>query len=241
MTDPNPLVAADCRFVTLPACPDHRGVLAIDVVLPWTCPACGGPRGEPWVTTFDELTHPLTAHTWLNPCQHFDYLHEVREEVAQRGRLVRHVGVPRGADAIASGRAPTAEELAAPSEVSTHDRIARLGASLGLHGAVTLADESRLRRAALGSCHGLGSSDAEALEELWGELRVRAAMTPAEVASLQARATEALTFLASEMARLARHEARWQQLRAELAVQARLARALEPGGPSTPRAAKAAP
>ena len=55
----------------------------ISVSLDWTCPECGGPRGEPGPFTFYEEGASHTCDRWVNPCGHVDKYTEVSQEHRQ--------------------------------------------------------------------------------------------------------------------------------------------------------------
>jgi hypothetical protein len=76
------------RTVTIPACDDHEGMLAITVALDWTCPKCGGPRGEPQPAISYDGSRRLHCDGWANPCGHVDTYGDVRAE-ALFGRNVQ--------------------------------------------------------------------------------------------------------------------------------------------------------
>lgn len=42
------------------------------VTLPWVCPVCGGPRGEPYNYNFCEDGSWYSCDRWENPCGHID-------------------------------------------------------------------------------------------------------------------------------------------------------------------------
>lgn len=61
----------------------HERKRVITLEVPWVCPKCGGPRGEP---EFDVI-YGDGYHHWGNPCRHTDYYIEViKEAVAWRDR-----------------------------------------------------------------------------------------------------------------------------------------------------------
>ena len=53
------------------------------VTVDWTCPVCGGPRGEPRGYNFYEDGDTYHCHRWDNPCGHVD-LYEIVINEAQR-------------------------------------------------------------------------------------------------------------------------------------------------------------
>jgi len=44
----------------------------VSVSVPWICPVCGGPRGEPKEHHFYEGGDWYTCSVWDNPCGHVD-------------------------------------------------------------------------------------------------------------------------------------------------------------------------
>jgi hypothetical protein len=56
----------------------HASELAVREV-PWVCPECGGPRGEPelkappFIQSIPKYMQTM-RHVWLNPCGHYDPL-----------------------------------------------------------------------------------------------------------------------------------------------------------------------
>ncbi len=53
---------------------------AVAVTVEWTCPKCGGPRGEPHGHNQGEDGEWFHVHVWENPCGHMDYYGVVLEE-----------------------------------------------------------------------------------------------------------------------------------------------------------------
>lgn len=49
--------------------------------VPWLCPQCGGPRGEPRPHNFSEDGAWYVCDRWDNPCGHIDHYHDVIREV----------------------------------------------------------------------------------------------------------------------------------------------------------------
>ena len=79
------------QTVTIPAGPMHEGYYRLTVTLPWTCPTCGGPRGEPFDGHSYDGSRSLRVSCWINPCGHVDYYSDVRNEwaeIQQRGLKV---------------------------------------------------------------------------------------------------------------------------------------------------------
>jgi len=72
------------RTVTIPACDEHEGILAVRVTLDWTCPTCGGPRGEPHPAISYDGSRRLHCDGWSNPCGHVDKYSNVRIEAGVR-------------------------------------------------------------------------------------------------------------------------------------------------------------
>jgi hypothetical protein len=50
------------------------------IILDWTCPICGGPRGTIYNRTHHEDGSTLLINVWLNPCGHVDKYQDVIEE-----------------------------------------------------------------------------------------------------------------------------------------------------------------
>ena len=75
------------RTVTIPACSEHDGYPgnAIKVTLEWTCPVCGGPRGETFTAISFDGSRRLGVDGWSNPCGHIDKYVDVRNEVRANG------------------------------------------------------------------------------------------------------------------------------------------------------------
>ena len=71
---------AATRTVTIPARDDHAGRHKMKVDLPWLCPTCGGPRGEPAAGISFDGSRRLSVDTWTNPCGHIDFYNKVRGE-----------------------------------------------------------------------------------------------------------------------------------------------------------------
>lgn len=86
MSEANPVsnkVAAGTRTVTIPACAQHEGLYTVTVTVPWVCPTCGGPRGEPYDTVSWDGSRRLGCHGWTNACGHLDKYSAVRREAGQ--------------------------------------------------------------------------------------------------------------------------------------------------------------
>ena len=61
------------RTVEIPAREEHGGFDRTTVTLPWVCPQCGGPRGDPYRTiSYDGSRRLYNADGWRNPCGHID-------------------------------------------------------------------------------------------------------------------------------------------------------------------------
>lgn len=73
----------ETRSVEIPACDEHGGIASRRVVLPWVCPRCGGPRGEPFPGISFDGSLRLACDRWLNPCGHVDTYEQVRAEADQ--------------------------------------------------------------------------------------------------------------------------------------------------------------
>lgn len=71
------------RLVRIPRCDTHEGIFSMDVELEWTCPVCGGPRGEPRDGLSYDGSRRLGVHQWSNPCGHVDTYAEIRAGLAK--------------------------------------------------------------------------------------------------------------------------------------------------------------
>lgn len=60
------------KTVTIPRVAEHEGMLAAKVTVPWVCPTCGRPRGEPFKTVSYDGSKRLHCDGWKNPCGHVD-------------------------------------------------------------------------------------------------------------------------------------------------------------------------
>jgi len=69
------------RQITIPACRDHHGVLAISAVVDWRCIHCGAPRGEPIKYLSYDGSLRLAVDTWTNPCGHVELYSDVRKSL----------------------------------------------------------------------------------------------------------------------------------------------------------------
>ena len=80
------------RTVTIPAYSEHDGYPgnAVDVVLEWTCPQCGGTRGDPTPAISYDGSRRLGVDGWTNACGHIDYYGDVREEARANGLNPQH-------------------------------------------------------------------------------------------------------------------------------------------------------
>ena len=68
------------KTVLIPAREQHEGIYAINVTVPWVCPVCGQPRGEPFDAISYDGSLRLHVQGWTNPCGHIDKYSKVREE-----------------------------------------------------------------------------------------------------------------------------------------------------------------
>jgi len=75
----------EIKTVTIPAGREHQGYYSLTVKLYWTCPTCGGPRGEIGTGFSYDGSRRLVVNVWENPCGHVDYYPNVREEAAHNG------------------------------------------------------------------------------------------------------------------------------------------------------------
>lgn len=57
----------------------------IEVEVPWTCPTCGGPRGEVRPAIAYDGRHRMHVDGWENPCGHVDKY----ADVERTGKVVR--------------------------------------------------------------------------------------------------------------------------------------------------------
>jgi hypothetical protein len=71
------------RTVIIPACYEHAGMLSWTVELEWTCPVCGGPRGEPSDGFSYDGSRRLAVSTWKNPCGHPDRYEDIRRRLLE--------------------------------------------------------------------------------------------------------------------------------------------------------------
>jgi hypothetical protein len=70
------------RAVRIPGSDDHDGHHLITVTLRWTCPTCGGPRGQIRPAVSYDGSRRLACDGWTNPCGHIDTYAAVRREAA---------------------------------------------------------------------------------------------------------------------------------------------------------------
>ncbi len=75
--------ARETRTVTIPARVEHAGYDAMQVTLPWVCPECHGPRGEPEKGFSYDGSRRLSVDVWKNPCGHVDLYSRIRAEDAE--------------------------------------------------------------------------------------------------------------------------------------------------------------
>jgi hypothetical protein len=68
------------KTVNIPACEEHDGQFCLTVTVPWVCPVCGGPRGEPHPAISYDGSRRLYCDGWENPCGHIDKYSAVRSE-----------------------------------------------------------------------------------------------------------------------------------------------------------------
>lgn len=50
------------------------------VAVPWVCPECGSPRGEPWEFRFFDNGDYHVCNRWTNECGHVDMYADVIKE-----------------------------------------------------------------------------------------------------------------------------------------------------------------
>lgn len=85
---------ADERTVQVPARDDHEGRATITLTLPWVCPSCGGPRGEPKRVLSYDGSRRLACDGWTNPCGYIDAYDAVRLEAEEyRAQALRAHGL----------------------------------------------------------------------------------------------------------------------------------------------------
>lgn len=72
------------RIVTIPAREEHEGFYQVDVVLPWTCMVCGGPRGEPAPVRSYDGSRWMMVDGWTNPCGHVEKYSAIRKWFVER-------------------------------------------------------------------------------------------------------------------------------------------------------------
>jgi hypothetical protein len=70
------------RTVRIPGSDVHDGDHLITVTLRWTCPICGGPRGEIRSAVSYDGSRRLACDGWTNPCGHIDFYAAARLEAA---------------------------------------------------------------------------------------------------------------------------------------------------------------
>lgn len=88
---PKPRRSRRKKIVIVPQVAHHRGKLAAEVTVPWVCPVCNGPRGEPYLTSSIDGKFRLDCHGWSNPCGHLDPYAQVVEEAEKKGTIRRFV------------------------------------------------------------------------------------------------------------------------------------------------------
>lgn len=81
----NPAIVPEHRLVTIPACPDHSGLLTTTIKLHWLCPDCNEPRGDTFRTLDYDGCLPVHCDGWNNPCGHIDLYDDVRREADRNG------------------------------------------------------------------------------------------------------------------------------------------------------------
>lgn len=73
----------ETRTVQIPARDDHEGRASVTVTLPWTCPSCGGPRGDIKRAISYDGSQRLACDGWDNPCGYIDHYASVRTEAEE--------------------------------------------------------------------------------------------------------------------------------------------------------------
>ena len=78
-------MSGEIKTVTIPALAQHEGYYKTAVRLYWTCPQCGGPRGDIFSTLSYDGSRRLGCDGWKNPCGHVDGYSDVRGEAKNNG------------------------------------------------------------------------------------------------------------------------------------------------------------
>jgi hypothetical protein len=78
-------IAAEIKTILIPACDQHEGIHQTHIRVRWTCPVCGGPRGEINTVRSYDGSRILYVDGWNNPCGHVDKYVNVREEAWRNG------------------------------------------------------------------------------------------------------------------------------------------------------------
>ena len=60
--------------------PSYSAPCPIGITLEWSCPTCGGQRGEPQGKRFCEDGEWYGCSVWTNPCGHIDHYMDVYRE-----------------------------------------------------------------------------------------------------------------------------------------------------------------
>jgi len=75
----------EVKIVTIPAKAQHEGMYSMSGYVYWTCPVCGGPRGELGAGRSYDGSMSLWVNVWSNPCGHGDSYERVRGEMHING------------------------------------------------------------------------------------------------------------------------------------------------------------
>lgn len=92
------------RTVQIPRCAEHDGWHSMTVTLAWTCPRCGGPRGEVFRTISYDGSRRLSCDGWKNPCGHIDFYADVRREASTHAADPSQANEPKPLAAQGSSR-----------------------------------------------------------------------------------------------------------------------------------------
>lgn len=76
---------SNVNTVYIPRIPEHDAWDGVHVTVRWTCPVCGGPRGEAYRTRSYDGSRILYCNGWVNPCGHVDQYADVVHEAATNG------------------------------------------------------------------------------------------------------------------------------------------------------------
>lgn len=93
------------RTVKIPAFEMHEGFIGnvVAIRLNWTCPTCGGERGEIYDTISYDGSRRLNVDGWKNPCGHIDKYSQVRIEAKNNGLNVAVCEICGGTEKYPNG------------------------------------------------------------------------------------------------------------------------------------------